>query len=491
VARPSRPSSATALFALAAILTAALPAAAKEGPGPEADPLLAECRRILDEAGGRRPDDTASALAAKGPAVLPRLLVLHAEGGVPRRRETIALAFSKASGSNPVPGLLAVASGPDDLRLRLAALDLLRDSVAPAHIPALLSIVAGGDRDVRRTAESVVVSAISRIPERALAESLRRLHDSIPQPLRVHFAECVLLASRSPSMPFLASILGRNRTMDLLVLSGLGRMPPGEDCATLLEAIRGFLTDEDPAFRRQSAQALGQLQDPASAGELVRLLDDNDEGVRTTALWALRNLSGLDLPADPGRWRLWVETEQGWWEKRGRSLLADLESPDPAVVAEAIRLLGLSSLYRREVHARLSGLRESESGSVRAMVEAALGPAEPAGARPAAAGGEGLAWFDRRTSAPIPEDRPAGRGEPPPEVSRSGTWIATVIGGGVCLILLFRLLGLSQTGRRRKKTKAVPPGPITISIRHNWSKRDSADERPAPGRAPAASAPRP
>jgi hypothetical protein len=469
VARPLRPALTSTILGLSVLLLAAALGLAREDAVPEGDPLLAECRKILDAPAASRAEGLASLLAARGPTVYPRLLILHTEGGDARRREAIALAVAKVAEPEPAAWLLATVTGETDVRIRLAALDLLRDFATPHHLATLLSIVSSAGPDLRRPAERVAVAAIDRIPERALPEVLRKLDDSIPQAHRLHLSECVLLASRTTSMSYLAGLLGRNRTMDLLVLSGLGRMPPGQECAALLEGIRGFLADPDPAFRRQSAQALGQLMDPLAAGELIRLLEDDSEAVRSSALWALRNLSGLDLPADIGRWRLWFESEQRWWEENGLKLLADLGSPDPDAVAEAVRLLSLSTLHRREVHARLEELRDSESESVRDLAEAVLGPASSGDRQPGPANQGGLVWFDRHTLPPEQQVEPEATTEPPKEVSRSGALILVAIGGGVCLILFLRLLGISHADRHRS-LKAAAPGPITISIRHRWSK---------------------
>lgn len=72
-----------------------------------------------------------------------------------------------------------------------------------------------------------------------------------------------------------------------------------------------LLVDAEWSVRREAALLSGEIGAGEAAGRLVDLMRDPEPKVREAAHLALRNLTGLDLPAEEGPWRRW------WREVRG------------------------------------------------------------------------------------------------------------------------------------------------------------------------------
>ena len=64
------------------------------------------------------------------------------------------------------------------------------------------------------------------------------------------------------------------------------------------------------AVRREAILAAGRLRSYDHADLLIEALEGDDAGMKKNALWGLRQMSGLTLTEEPGRWRLWLESER-------------------------------------------------------------------------------------------------------------------------------------------------------------------------------------
>ena len=107
-----------------------------------------------------------------------------------------------------------------------------------------------------------------------------------------------------------------------------------------LPDLREALEDKRPRVRSASAEALGTMRDPRSAGLLAALLKDPDISVRSSAAKALGHFRSPDLSdallealADPNRRVLWAAAESLGKHKDQRaiariaSLIRELEKP--------------------------------------------------------------------------------------------------------------------------------------------------------------------
>ena len=71
--------------------------------------------------------------------------------------------------------------------------------------------------------------------------------------------------------------------------------------------LRSFLYNRRISLRKEACLALGKLKARSAAPDLIDLLEDRHEGLKSNAHWALRQISGLSLPADPELWTTWWE----------------------------------------------------------------------------------------------------------------------------------------------------------------------------------------
>jgi HEAT repeat protein len=58
--------------------------------------------------------------------------------------------------------------------------------------------------------------------------------------------------------------------------------------------LTGALADPDVRVRKQAAWALGEIADPSAAGSLARALKDSSAEVRKQAAWALGELKSQE-----------------------------------------------------------------------------------------------------------------------------------------------------------------------------------------------------
>ncbi len=457
---------------VAAALAVLLVRAGPVDGGESASPTMADCRAVLDALdtqASRSPEEVAASLAALGPGAVPHLLVLHRASPDPTRRAAIAAAITRLGGGDRERLLLATAASREDLLVRATALAMLEESATLAHVPDIVPLLRASEREIARGAEKTVVAAFRRVREGALAEPLTRLLNAAPMADRLALAECAILTSRAEVLPVLAELTGRDRTLDLLILCGLARMPGGTECEPMLRFARSCLDDTDPAFRRQAALGLGRLHDPESAGRLVALLSDPDDGVRGNAWHALREITGAEFPPDPRRWQVWYEAERKFWDVEGRRLLAILDGGSDAEVVDAMRVLSLHPLYRDLVARAFGAFLEDERPAIRAVAETVLGVSGggPDGAGLQAAGA--LAWFEARPTGQVPV-RPVETAAAPPDPGPGGSLITLIVGGGVLLGLALRLAGVTAGDRGKAPRRAGSSGPVTVVVQHRWAK---------------------
>src|SRR5206468_1304944 len=105
--------------------------------------------------------------------------------------------------------------------------------------------------------------------------------------------------------------------------------------------------------------------------------------VRDSALWALRKVSGLSLPADPVPWRTWSTEETGWHRNARPRLLQELSSRDGARVVAALRAYGVRRTRRAELAEEVTRVLASPRPELRRIACETLGQIGSSAASPA------------------------------------------------------------------------------------------------------------
>jgi eukaryotic-like serine/threonine-protein kinase len=187
-----------------------------------------------------------------------------------------------------------IGSTPFDLlkdeseEIRIDAVSMLKFSNDPQAVEALADAISDSSMKVKLGA----VEALARFGRAATPAVLARLEESMRDKefTTARFAaRAAGLLGSAESVPLLLEALGSN---DSLLASesaiALGKLKDRRAERDLIEA----LSRPDANVRFTSAQALGELGeiDALSALE-TRMREDDDEGVRIKALWAIKHIS--------------------------------------------------------------------------------------------------------------------------------------------------------------------------------------------------------
>ena len=205
-------------------------------------------------------------------------------------------------------------------------------------------------------------------------QQLRAVLDEAPAHVLMGPAQALSQAGTGQASSLLTELLGREAQLDLLVLKGMGARDPRDPDGDVrrMYRLRRYLDHEDPRYRRQAIASLARLQDGESFGDVLDALEDDDRGVRGTALNALRGLSGLAWPAEPDRWHVWYERELRWFHEQVPGLIEDLHDGQPGPALRALRELGAHPLFGRELSPDIRLALDSPTGTVAAAASQAL-----------------------------------------------------------------------------------------------------------------------
>ena len=243
--------------------------------------------RLLED----RPDEAGARLAA--------VHALGAIGGAPDLDRLVRIAPRRAgSGAGLAP------EAHRALRAACASI-LARD--AAGH-RALGALVCDTDPKAGRALLEGLGEGADARPSRALAVLVRAAR--CQPPLRPQVAALAAKCGRSIDA-------AQDREFALWALSELPRARP-EYASSLLQAI-------------------GVLDDGTCVPAMIERLEDEHLGVRASALWALRRVSGLGFPGEMEPWLVWHREEVAWQSRERVRRRKDLLSRDPARVVEALR----------------------------------------------------------------------------------------------------------------------------------------------------------
>jgi len=118
---------------------------------------------------------------------------------------------------------------------------------------------------------------------------------------------------------------------------------------------------------RALCQALTALGDLGSIPAFIELLSSEDAALRGTALWSLRELTGLPFAGDPKRWNHWYQEEQEWMRRERAEAFRRLYSRDAGSVQRALVEISRHPLAREDLALALGALLESPLPAMRRL----------------------------------------------------------------------------------------------------------------------------
>jgi len=264
------------------------------------DALLGREPRVFEDLARVLPDARlpigSRIIAAAVATERPEALSLLCEGLVhaPALRATLLSHIARAARHVPRPIDPHVCA---TVREHLAAED-------PAIVRAAVLAVAGVEDD---SSAGELVPLLGHPDPRvreaahfALKELTGRPFEADPQQWSTWwYAEVEWFATRAPEL--YRALESRNPGTVAAALNELSARRLDEH--RLAQRVALVLARPEPELRRRACEALGQLGSTAAQMDLLLALEDRDPAVRQQALKALRAVTKIDLPLNPGAWR--------------------------------------------------------------------------------------------------------------------------------------------------------------------------------------------
>lgn len=288
---------------------------------PQPDPvLLARVEALLDQLKKEPPAPAGQVtreLVRMGPSVVP-CLVAAFEGASESAQEAITAALAQSKDETVFPYLTRLVAESQDAAMKTVALRLYGRLGEPKALVTLVSLMDEIQPEIRRQGGASVELILERYPTEETYYTLERLIRRTQGETKACLIEAISRAGSPYGLELLVDLLGRDQALDPVIISRVVASAQAGYPDELLPKLQDLLYRDDPALRREAALALGRLRDFPSTVYLVDLLSDENRGVRENALWALRNISGLNFPADPDRWSQWFEHTLAEQERRQR-----------------------------------------------------------------------------------------------------------------------------------------------------------------------------
>lgn len=194
-------------------------------------------------------------------------------------------------------------------------------SVTPADTAALSELVERLGTEPDFSVREHLTWAVVQLGEQALPVLQAQLNHTAPE-VRLQVVHALTKLADPRTIPLLVSLLADSELPIIRkALFALGQLRSPEAAAALisqlghpdletatvlsealqaqgelaLPALHEALTQPEAAVRTQAAEALGRLGDPRSGDSLIEALEDSDEGVQFSALFALSSLKGEEV----------------------------------------------------------------------------------------------------------------------------------------------------------------------------------------------------
>jgi HEAT repeat protein len=413
-------------------------------------------------------DATARELIDPGPALLPSLRAMEETMNAPAQIEVMAAVRHRQQDPELSTWLTRLASGGESEESRGAAYAALESCGDRDCLASFIAALPGTPPALKRQADRALTAVLRRSDDSASYTLVEGSLAGLADEDRARVAGCVARADSPRGMELLGRLLGRHPDIQLAILSGLAGMKSRPRDGSLADSMRHLLSSEQSNLRREAVSALGNLQDAESVEEILSLLGGEHSGVAGNAHFALKRLSGLDLPRDPVRWKMWLAAERAWWEEEGRRLLAALEEGDPLLLLRALHEASLHPLYQAKFAPLLEEYAESPDPEIQAAALLALGRLGFGSAPPPACSGGAMASVRPLPAgealALLATDRREGEAPPPPGDSNLALFL---LGLPVCLTLLLKVSGVGPVAQVRSwfRRGGDRPGPMTIRLR--------------------------
>jgi HEAT repeat protein len=287
---------------------------------------------------------------------------LESAGGLlvlsPGERELVRECLASRPRRELVPLLEDVAARPakpGDSVLRREAQRLLGAVGMAEHARLLARVTAPGRETVliapalRAGFTDALAAILARDP--AAIPQVPALFSEAPPALSSAIVEALARQPGESATRVLASLLGRSPGLDPLLLMRLaerGRARSSGD-ELVLDGVRRYLRQRDPALVAAAARACGRLGDDGAVESLIGLIESADERVRASAFEALHEISGLDHGRESARWASWYQAEMRWWDGDAEAELVRVERGRGVEFFRAARAVLEHRLYRARI----------------------------------------------------------------------------------------------------------------------------------------------
>lgn len=252
----------------------------------------------------------------------------------------------------------AMDSGP---RAAEAALFLWRACATSSDIPHLALLAAPDPsstdgKPAEPTADERCVmefeAAVTRLIQQD-AQALTELRDLVracDKSLRPSIVRSLGSGGRPEGLRLLLDIAEARGELGTLAIAQVGRLGASPDLSVnrdWADFLSGVLRSEDGPNIRLALIAAGTVEAYSAMDEILTMAREGT-GRSRDAFWALRNMTGLNLPDDVDRWEAWLREEREWFKRDFPGILQDLRTGSQAEALRAARTIS-GHRYRRDL----------------------------------------------------------------------------------------------------------------------------------------------
>lgn len=269
---------------------------------------------------------------------------------------------------------------PDEAR-RLASLNVWGAIAAVNDLDRVFAVALDDEAQLSSRASDALRDAVARMLKRE-PRGFGRLEGgwtAHPRSLLPALVRAVGDTRNPAGLGFLSKVVLWGDEHAGLAAMQIQKLGAGSDTTINKELalrMRSALGGDDDARSRALCQALTALGDLGALPAFIELLSSEDPGLRTTALWGLRKLTGLPFDGDPKRWDHWYRNEQDWMRRGRVGAFRSLNSSDAGEVRRSLTEISRHPLAREDFVIALGTLLESPIPAMRRMAcesAAALG----------------------------------------------------------------------------------------------------------------------
>jgi HEAT repeat protein len=297
---------------------------------------------------------------------LPYLINIVKMKKRPLPLETIINLLAKCAGKEATPVLVKLLEHKDQ-SVRLATMTELGNSSDIRGIEPLLNLLE--DPDPAITSKALMTLALLTKQTSSMHWLLELISQKINRAdpgQKIQLIRVLELLKENAFIPLLISLLNDpDARVKKCAVRALGEI--NKRAEDIVDNLTPLLRSEDDDLVKQVCITLGKIKDPACVPDLIETLKMKEENgaVISTAVWALRKISGLGFPPNPDRWERWWISESRKFEQRFEILQSQLQSENDSDVIAAIKELGSLLLWRDEVAESLIPLLWHDNPQVR------------------------------------------------------------------------------------------------------------------------------